>query len=240
MKKFFATLCCACLILAGAYAQKTDKPFDFPIKPGSSQWQSFKSMQDMYNACQIPTDVLNSLSTKALLQTCLNYPASAVLLTRNTPQQGFDTWRQHFNGIDALYKRADAVGELLALYTAYDLKGHQQLATDAEKGAYTYKLRMLEAIMAQKEFIGKLSGAQQKQLIKTGLSHYTIMEADTVYGFAALASAGRIIAGIATLQPAGRLKASVQSAEAGEFIKTGAATNREILAAIIAEARKEQ
>lgn len=239
MKKFLATLCCACLILAGGYAQKTDKPFDFPIKPGSSQWQSFKSVQDMYDACQIPAAVLNKLSTRALIQTCLNYPASTILLTRNTPQQGFDTWRLHFNGIDALYKRPDAIEELLAVYTAYDLKGHQKLATTVEKGGYTYKLRMLEAIVAQKDVIGKLSATQQKQLIKTSLSHYATMEADTVYGFTALASAGRIIAGIAAQQPAGKLKTSAQTAEAAEFIKTGVLTNREILAAIIAEAKKD-
>lgn len=239
MKKFLTTLCCACLLLAGANAQKTDKPFDFPIKPGSAQWQAFKTVQDMYDACQIPAAVLSNLSTQALIQTCLNYPAWTVLLIHNTPQQGFNTWRQHFNGIDALYKRSDAIEELLAAYAAYDLKGHQKLATDVEKGSYTFKLKMLEIIMAQKDFIGKLSSVQQKQLIKTSLSHYTIMEADTVYGFTALASVGRVIAGVAAQQPAGRLKASAQSAEASEFIKTGLLANREILAAIIAEARRD-
>jgi hypothetical protein len=239
MKKTITILLCTCLILTNGYGQKTDQPYDYPVKPGSSQWQAFKSIQDMYDACQIPIQVLNQLSTKALIQTCLNYPAMAVLLVQNTPQQGFDTWRQHFNGIEALYKRADVLEELLSVYSNYDLSGHQQLATAVAKGGYTFVLRVLENILVQKDLITRLSDGQQKQLIKTCLTHYALMEADTVYGFAALASAGRVIAAIGTLRPGGKLKASVQATGAEEFVKTGMLASRETLSAIIAEAKKD-
>jgi hypothetical protein len=238
MKKTILCLLCSCFIFVAGYSQKINTPFDFPLKPGSAKWQELKSVQDMYNACQVPTAILSNLSTKALIQTCLNYPASAVLLVHNTPQQGFDTWRLNFNGIDALYKRPDGVQELLAVYAAYDLKGHNKLATDIEKGSYTFKIRILENILAQKDILTKLTEAQQKQLIKACLSHYAAMETDTVYGFAGLASAGRIIAGIASRQSAGKLKASVQSTEADQFIKSGLLTNREILRSVIDEAKK--
>lgn len=239
MKKFITTFLGACLLFAGGYARQSDQPYDYPVKPGSAKWQTFTSVQDMYNACQIPARVLNRLSTKALLQTCLHYPAMAVLLVQNTPQQGFDAWRSNFNGINNLLGRPDVAEALLDLYTGYDLKGYQKLATDVDKGGYTFRLKVLEQILAQKEVTGRLSATQQKQLIKTCLSHYSIMESDTVYGFSALASTGRIIAGIASLQPAGRLKASTQSAEATEFVQTGVLTNRETLSAIIAEAKKD-
>lgn len=239
MKRIFTTLFCACFLFAGGYAQQSDTPFDFPIKPGTAQWQAFKSVQDMYDACQIPPDVLNNLSTKALLQTCLNYPAMAVLLVQNTPQQGFNTWRSNFNGIDALCKRPDVAEALLAMYRAFDLKGHQKLATEEEKGGYTFRLKVLEHILVQTDVMGKLTATQQRQLMKTALSHYAVIETDTVYGFSALASTGRIVARIASQQPAGRLKASAQSAEASEFIHTGMLTNRALLPAIIEEAQKD-
>jgi hypothetical protein len=219
------------------WAQKQDTPYEFPTKPGSAQWQAFKSVQDMYDACQLPAAVLSNLSTKALLETCLNYPARAVLMVQNTPQQGFNTWRANFNGVEALLKRTDVVQELLNVYTAFDPKGHQKLATDVEKGGYAFRLKVLENIMAQQDILGKLTALQQQQFLRVALSHYAIMETDSVYGFAALASVGRVVAGIAALQPAARLKAGTLTAETAEFIKTGMLHNRETLSAIISAAK---
>jgi hypothetical protein len=80
------------------YAQNNNTPYEFPIKPESAKWQSFKSVDDMYKACQIPTDTLSNLSTKALIQTCLNYPASAVLLIHNLPNKGLRSGNKNLMG----------------------------------------------------------------------------------------------------------------------------------------------
>ncbi|MEP6713708.1 MAG: hypothetical protein ABJA37_14875 [Ferruginibacter sp.] len=152
--------CCTHLLLA----QQTDTPYDYPIKLNTEKWQTLKSVDDMYEACQIPQDVLSKISTTSLIQSCLNYPASAVLLIHNTPQQGFDDWKQHFNDVNELLKRSDRKEELLKLYAMYDTKAHTAFKTDIEKGHYTFTLKMLESIIVQDEIISSISINQQKNI----------------------------------------------------------------------------
>src|SRR5215212_3114685 len=118
------------LFACASFAQQSNIPYNFPVKPGSEKWQSFKTVDDMYAACQVPQDVLAKLSTAALIQTCLNYPASTILLVHSTPQLSFDEWKQHFNGISALLKRKDAPARLLEFYNTVDVKGYRRFKTD--------------------------------------------------------------------------------------------------------------
>jgi hypothetical protein len=215
-----------------------DTPYDFPTKLGSTKWQSFKSTDEMYNACQIPQDILSKMSTAALIQTCLGYPASGVLLIHNTPQQGFNDWKQHFNGIQELLKRSDANEELLKTYLAFDTKGHAILKTDIEKGHYTFLLAILESIIVQDEITESLSAQQQKTLLKSSLMKYQNMGNDEVYGFSSKTSTGRIISKISLVVGNENLKAQIKMPDAQEYIKTGSLTDRQILLDIILEASK--
>lgn len=219
-------------------AQKNDTPYDFPIKPGSAKWQYFKSVEDMYKVCQIPPDTLRNLSTKALIQTCLNYPASAVLLIYNTPQQGFEEWRQKFNGIEELYKRENVVKELLSLYNAIDLNDYNNLVSDNEKGKYAFRLKIIEIIIVQDDVIHKLTADQQKQLFKSSLGNYQKIEANESFGFANLESTGRIISKISAISGDQTLKAKANTNVVQEYIKTGLLSDRQILQEIITEAKK--
>lgn len=53
--------------LALAGQAQLSSTFDFPIKPGDEQWNSFASVQDRVNALQIPEETLMNLSTHDLL-----------------------------------------------------------------------------------------------------------------------------------------------------------------------------
>lgn len=48
--------------------------YDYPTKPGSSNWKQFKSHNEMIKACQMPDSILLQIPTKNLLESCLNYP----------------------------------------------------------------------------------------------------------------------------------------------------------------------
>ena len=237
MNKLFLVLafsCCTYLLKA----QQTDLPYDYSVKLNTEKWQTLKSVEDMYNACQIPQDVLSKMATPALLQTCLNFPASAVLLIHNTPQQGFDDWKQHFNGINELLKRSDAEEVLLKAYSIYDTKTHTLLKTAIEKGHYTFILTMLESILVQDEITSSLNTIQQKALLKICLQKYQDMETDEVYGFNSITSTGRIITKLSGTLGDDKLKAQIDIPIVGEFIKTGFLTDRQTLLDIISSAQK--
>ena len=225
------------LIAFFAFAQQNDAPYDFPVRPGSEKWQSFKTVEDMYAACQVPQDVLDKLSTAALIKTCLNYPAPSTLLIHNTPQEGFEDWKQHFNGIGTLLARADAREKMLEFYKGVDIKGYSGLKTEIEKGQYTFYIMMVESIMAQDEIAGKMSLTQKKQLLKLSLAKYDVIGSDPLYGFASLTSTGRIIVKLAGTLGGSILKMKIQTQPMQQFIATGLLTDRERFLQIIKETR---
>ena len=38
----------------------------YPILPGTKEWENFNSRDEMMAACQIPTEIVASMSTEAL------------------------------------------------------------------------------------------------------------------------------------------------------------------------------
>lgn len=219
-------------------AQNVDTPYIYPIKPGTEKWNSFKSMDEMYNACLIPENVLEKLSTQALIETCLNYPASSVLFIFNTPQTGFNQWEKHFNGICELLKRADLQEEILKYYSVFDASGHLNFATELEKGEYTFKLSTLELIIAQDGIIRKLTDSQQKRLLKYSLDKYQIIVNDNVYGLISRTYTGRIIAKMSLNLGDANLKYKIQKLEIQKFLQTGEISNIQFLNDIVEAAKK--
>ena len=225
------------LFACATFAQQSNTPYDFPVKPGSQKWESFKSVEDMYAACQVPADVLNKLSTTALIQTCLNYPASVVLFMHSTPQMSFDEWKQHFNGIGTLVTRSDAAPRLLDYYKTVDVKGYRKFATEIEKGQYTFLLMTIDMILAQEDIISKMDLAQKRQLLNLALSNYNSITTDDLYGFVNHASTGRIIVKLAASLGDNATKSIASTKSMQEFVTTGSLGDRETFAKVINKAR---
>ncbi|MEO8173880.1 MAG: hypothetical protein ABI581_12380, partial [Sediminibacterium sp.] len=164
------------------YAQQVDDvPYDFPIRPGMKEWNSFKSVTDMFKACQIPADKLESMSTRGLAVTCLDFPSISILMIYNTPQQGFEVWKTNFNGVKYLLSRTDAFSTLFKIYKEYDIKGYERFSEPMQKGHYTLSIKNIEAILAQDDIMNSISEEQVKELLKTSLSKYTEMVNDSMY-----------------------------------------------------------
>ena len=48
--------------------------WDYPVKPGMEEWRQLQSHTEMVSVCQIPEEILSSLSTEDLAELCLRYP----------------------------------------------------------------------------------------------------------------------------------------------------------------------
>lgn len=236
MKKLgflFASLLFACVV----FAQSDDRPYQFPVQPGSEKWQSFKTVDDMYAACQVPDDVLARLSTTALIQTCLDYPASSILFIHNNPQQGFEEWKAHFNGISALLARPDSRDQLLAFYKSIDVKGYTRLGTEIEKGEYTFMVQRIEAILVQDEIVGKMDNTQKKLLLRLSVANFNAISSDPLYGFINQKSTGRIIVKLAAALGDRDIKAKIQARPIQEFAATGSLDDMDGFLQIMRDAR---
>jgi carbonic anhydrase len=71
-----------------AMAQEKKKVWDYPVKPGTKEWATFETGEQMFNACQIPLDILNTISTKELVTICLNYPLFNDYVAFNNEREG--------------------------------------------------------------------------------------------------------------------------------------------------------
>lgn len=132
---------------------RIDKPYDFPIKPGSSKWESLSTGQEMVNVCQIPDSILYRLSTQALAQTCLNYPLFFQYTALNDERKAIDEIIREFNGLTELTIREDGLKELINLYKEIPVEKIAYLQTKRED--VPYKTIYLELLLSNDKFIEK-------------------------------------------------------------------------------------
>jgi len=128
MKKML--IFCICFLSLPLIAQESDIPYDFPVKPGTEQWAKLSSSRERDEACVIPDEVLKSLSTKALLITCLNYPRLADVFCADNLQKGFEFYSKHFDGLYELLNRSDLNRVLLDFYSEININNYRINSTN--------------------------------------------------------------------------------------------------------------
>ena len=121
----------ACAVHAQTVTEKK-LPWDYPVKPGMAEWEQHKTSQERLEACQIPVDVLSTLSTEDLTDICMKNPLIIGLIFNYPPyDRGLDTLFRKFYGIKELFKRevpeiADGTVEIKAI--AREAGGRTKLA----------------------------------------------------------------------------------------------------------------
>jgi len=146
---------------------QTEKPaWDYPVKPGMEKWKQFKSVDEMYQACQIPDDILKQLDTQSLVDICLSFPAPPLFPLFNTPQQGFMEYYSNFNGIRELFQRKDAGAYLLKKYTSMSLSDFNPLWQLHQQGRFISHYKFIESILSQPQVIASLDSKGRMLLLK--------------------------------------------------------------------------
>ena len=123
----------------------------------------------MDEICVVPEEVLNTISTKALLITCLNYPRLIDLFLASDLQTGFNFYSSHFNGLANLLKRPDLSKVLLTTYSEFDYSSNQIKGYDQK---FTSKqIAFFECILAQKEIIKTFEKNNRLQLLSQAIKN---------------------------------------------------------------------
>ncbi len=138
---------------------KVTKTYEFPIKLGSEKWRNLSSSKEMLKVCQIPMSVMQNMSTKALAESCLNYPLFFEYTASNDERWALNVMIENFNGLGELVKREDAMSELIKLYKELPLKTETTSKIKADN--LPYKVMYLEMLLANSKFIDK---AKKKEL----------------------------------------------------------------------------
>lgn len=106
------------MVMAAENSKSDNTPYSFPITPGSSEWESFRTKEEMLDVCQIPEDKLISMTTEALLETVMNYPLIHDYVAFNSYEDACNVMSNDFNGFKELFSREDVTSALLSKYSS--------------------------------------------------------------------------------------------------------------------------
>lgn len=104
--------------------QLIDEPYNFPVKPGDSEWGDLETDEERFKAVQIPESILKCLTDEALLQTCIDYPLYLDMSASSDtdPLKAFEKFVvNNFNGLQELYERKNIETVLLDRYISEDM-----------------------------------------------------------------------------------------------------------------------
>ncbi len=160
------------LSLQNIYAQSNESVWDFPIRPGTEEWEKLDSYEEKLNSYNIPDEILLKMTTGDLVNTCLNYPEFRLIMTRNNLQQGYDYVRSIFNGFRELENRKDAGKELLKLYTPLNPEKIIDFEDTIEKGRYFFKIAHIELIMGQYSILNNMDNVDKKYALEQTINKY--------------------------------------------------------------------
>lgn len=114
------------LCVSNAFAQNNqlytvDVAYEFPVTPFDEEWEEFETTAEARNACQIPEELLETMTTEALLETVLKYPFLIEYLAYNNYADAAEKFMRTFNGFEELFSRNDLTEALLSLYQTSSL-----------------------------------------------------------------------------------------------------------------------
>ena len=153
-------------------AQVIDQPYNFPIKPGTEDWKKLKSGQEMAAVCNIPPAILSSLTTEALVETCLNYPLFNEVFYASDLPKGLDALTKSFNGFNELFKRKDAGKELLRSYKLKNPKDISDSSSDIDKGLFTFDFIYVELLLSHSQILNNLNSKERVEVAKEAIKKY--------------------------------------------------------------------
>ena len=154
-----------------------DEPYNFPLKPGTPEWANLETGIDKVDAVQIPQDIASRMTTRSLVETCLNYPLFHwVVADDSTVKKGMDKLIKQFNGFTELLKRRDAYIYLSEKFLSFDpLAVTNEGWGLLEKGDYMYELIKIELLLAQDIVLKPAIYKNKKSLLKEALLKYEKM-----------------------------------------------------------------
>lgn len=98
-------------------------PYEYPIVPGTAEWEKLETNVDKINACAVPNKVINNMTTEALLKTYLTHPMIINLFAYdNDYDVAFNMMKSYYNiGLDELVSREDVANEILKSYSEIEV-----------------------------------------------------------------------------------------------------------------------
>ena len=153
----------------------------YPIRPGSVEWYSFDSHQQMLDATQLQSNVLKSASTDQLMEMCIAYPLLVDIYAYDDIGFGVNQVAGRFNGLTELAERPDNAEKILEyLETSNSVAYLKSTVSDKEKSRNQFYHKTAASFLMIDKVKRNLSGDLGKRAITYLVN--TIREEKEYYG----------------------------------------------------------
>lgn len=142
------------------FPDENELSWNFPVQPGSEQWKAFQSHKEMVDACQIPQNLIPSLSTEELVVLCLKHPLLLDITAFNFFADGYAAYETNFNGVSELYQRKDAPTVLFSWYRQLRFEQASLHSTIS----FNFHISVSEYMLSASSVIAKYTPAQRKEI----------------------------------------------------------------------------
>ena len=228
MKRILRLICAGvlvCALCAGFNDLSAQTTWDYPVKPGTPEWANFKSHREMVEACQVPEGVLSSLTTKELVEVCLNYPMFSDIIFYDSYQTGFRVVSHYFNGMQELFRRKDNVQPLLDRLRDDDmlkLSSKVKVLSLLEIGRSVREHVNIELLLSHESVISNASAEQQQEIARLSMMNMDLKEHERQYhGLSSIESSAYLLCASLTAMNGG----VALSYDLETFMKNGSVQN---------------
>ena len=95
---------------------QTNERYVFPAEKDYKAWVDIVTLEDRLSACEVPENLLHSMTTDALVRTVLNYPLNFIYSAYNDPTVAVDIIVKNSPLHQELFNRGDAAETLLRYF----------------------------------------------------------------------------------------------------------------------------
>lgn len=147
-----------------------DEPLTFLPSRDSSAWTSIGSLQGRFDACTVPQQILDNMTTEAIVESVINYPLNYLVHVYNNPLSAIDIIFANSPLHQELKSRDDASEKLAALFSqsTYGFEVKTDITDDMKQLSYTDEI-FLEYLIASEKFSKNLN-ADSGTLLKEAVS----------------------------------------------------------------------
>ena len=148
--------------------------WDYPVKPGMEEWGNQNSREKKVAVCQIPEDILYSLSVEDLTVICLQYPLLADVFAFNNMDFAINRMFEEFNGIRYLFTKNDVSKELLKHYLCVmnNFSIFDSDVSELEKGLFIISISEIEILLSCYNSQNKDAIENSKEILRHLLCGY--------------------------------------------------------------------
>ncbi len=107
--------------------KKSQGTYQYPVTVFDDNWKEYYSTSEKYAACQIPEEILTSLSTKELLELVIDFPLLINIYAYDSCEEGIREVAKYFNGMNELLERDDCLDTVLEFYENYKIPQEKEL-----------------------------------------------------------------------------------------------------------------